>query len=173
MKRKKSLFLFIYVIYLLLPCSMAVFLGLMVNILGHHINFLQQLTIFIFMILPIYFSGNLAFEQYKSPYCKYMITEDKKVIILNEKYLKRKNRLSKFKKLIPFTARKNIMSARYHPISGWCLALSFELIDSFIYTCSIIGFLRVRSGIIVSVSFIFCFPYCHCHIGIYNAFFQE
>ena len=82
--------------------SMAVFLGLMVNVLGHHINFLQQLTIFIFMILPIYFSGNLAFEQYKSPYCKYMITEDKKVIILNEKYLKRKNRLSKFKKYNSF-----------------------------------------------------------------------
>ena len=77
--------------------SVAVFMGLMVNVLGHHINFLQQLTIFIFMILPIYFSGNLAFEQYKSPYCKYMITEDKKVIVLNEKYLKRKKRLSKFK----------------------------------------------------------------------------
>jgi hypothetical protein len=82
--------------------SVAVFMGLMVNVLGHHINFLQQLTIFIFMILPIYFSGNLAFEQYKSTYCKYMITEDKKVIILNEKYLKRKNRLSKFKKYNSF-----------------------------------------------------------------------
>jgi hypothetical protein len=87
---------------IILMVSMAVFMGLMVNVLGHHINFLQQLTIFIFMILPIYFSGNLAFEQYKSPYCKYMITEDKKVIILNEKYLKRKNRLSKFKKYNSF-----------------------------------------------------------------------
>ena len=87
--------------------SMAVFVGLMVNVLGHHINFLQQLTIFIFMILPIYFSGNLAFEQYKSPYCKYMITEDKKVIILNEKYLKRKKRLSKFKNYNSFYSEEN------------------------------------------------------------------
>jgi hypothetical protein len=87
--------------------SLAVFMGLIVNILGHHINILQQLTIFIFMILPIYFSGNLAFEQYKSPYCKYMITEDKKVIILNEKYLKRKKRLSKFKNYYSFYSEEN------------------------------------------------------------------
>ena len=87
--------------------SMAVFVVLMVNVLGHHISFLQQLAIFIFMILPIYLSGNLAFEQYKSPYCKYMITEDKKVIILNEKYLKRKKRLSKFKKYYSFYSEEN------------------------------------------------------------------
>ena len=94
--------------------SMAVFLGLMVNVLGHHINFLQQLAIFIFMILPIYLSGNLAFEQYKSTYCKYMITEDKKVIILNEKYLKRKKRLSKFKKYNSFYSEENYnLRARY------------------------------------------------------------
>lgn len=87
--------------------SSAVFMGLMVNVLGHHINILQQLTIFIFMILPIYFSGNLAFEQYKSTHCKYMITEDKKVIILNEKYLKRKKRLSKFKNYYSFYSGEN------------------------------------------------------------------
>lgn len=87
--------------------SIAVFMGLMVNVLGHHINILQQLTIFIFMILPIYFSGNLAYEQYKSSYRKYMITEDKKVIILNEKYLKRKNRLSKSKKYYSFSSEEN------------------------------------------------------------------
>ena len=92
---------------IILMVSMAVFMGLMVNVLGHHINFLQQLTIFIFMILPIYVSGNLAFEQNKSPYCKYMLTEDKKVIILNEKYLKRKNRLSKFKNYYSFNSEEN------------------------------------------------------------------
>ena len=97
-EKKKAVVPFhIFNLLIITMASIAVFMGLMVNVLGHHINILQQLTIFIFMILPIYFSGNLAYEQYKSSYRKYMITEDRKVIILNEKYLKRKNRLSNFK----------------------------------------------------------------------------
>ena len=87
--------------------SMAVYVVMMVHVSGHHFSFLQQLAIFIFIILPVYLSGNLAFEQHKSTYCKYMITEDKKVIILNEKYLKRKKRLSKFKKYYSFYSEEN------------------------------------------------------------------
>ncbi|MCM3569935.1 hypothetical protein [Neobacillus mesonae] len=49
-----------------------------------------QLVILLCMILPTYILGNLAFEKYKSVYRKYDIAEDGKVLVLNEKYLKKK-----------------------------------------------------------------------------------
>lgn len=48
------------------------------------------------MILPMYILGHLAFKKYKSVYQKYRTTENEKVIVLNEKYLKKK-RSAKFK----------------------------------------------------------------------------
>lgn len=66
-------------------------------IMEYEFNFILQLVIHMFMILPIYISGHLAFEKYNSIYRKYIPTENKKVVVLNEKYLKKKKPFSKFK----------------------------------------------------------------------------
>jgi hypothetical protein len=89
-------------VLIILMVAMAVYAVMTVYAFGHTFNFLQQLVIFIFIILPIYLIGNFAFEKYKLTYRKYRTTENKKVIVLNEKYLKRKKRFSKFKKYNSF-----------------------------------------------------------------------
>lgn len=89
-------------VLIILMVSIGVHAVMTVYILGHTFNFLLQLVIFIFIILPIYLFGNFAFAKYKSTYRKYRTTENKKVIVLNEKYLKRKKRFSKFKKYNSF-----------------------------------------------------------------------
>ena len=89
-------------VLIILMVSMAVYAVMTVYVFGHTFNFLLQLVIFIFIILPIYLFGNFVFEKYKSTYRKYRTTENKKVIVLNEKYLKRKRRLSKLKKYNSF-----------------------------------------------------------------------
>ena len=89
-------------VLIILMVSMAVYAVMTAYVFGHKFNFLLQLVIFIFIILPIYLFGNFVFEKYKSTYRKYITTEDKKVIILNEKYLKRKKRFSKLKKYNSF-----------------------------------------------------------------------
>lgn len=87
---------------IILMVSIGVYAVMTVYVFGQNFNFLLQLVIFIFIIFPIYLFGNAAFEKYKLTYRKYITTEDEKVIVLNEKYLKRKNRLSKFKKYNSF-----------------------------------------------------------------------
>ena len=89
-------------VLIILMVSMAVYAVMTVYVFGHTFNFLLQLFIFIFIILPIYLFGNFVFEKYKLTYRKYRTTENKKVIVLNEKYLKRKRRLSKLKKYNSF-----------------------------------------------------------------------
>lgn len=89
-------------VLIILMVSIGIYAVMTVFVFEHTFNFLLQLVIFIFMILPIYLFGNFAFEKYKSTYRKYMTTENKKVIILNEKYLKKKKRFSKFKKYNSF-----------------------------------------------------------------------
>ena len=89
-------------VLIILMVSMAVYAVMTVYVIGHPFNFLLQLVIFIFIILPIYLFGNFVSEKYKSTYRKYRTTENKKVIVLNEKYLKRKKRFSKFKKYNSF-----------------------------------------------------------------------
>ena len=89
-------------VLIILMVSMAVYAVMTVYVFGHTFNFLLQLFIFILIILPIYLFGNFVYEQYKLTYRKYRTTENKKVIVLNEKYLKRKRRLSKLKKYNSF-----------------------------------------------------------------------
>jgi hypothetical protein len=89
-------------VLIILMVSMAVYAVMTVYVFGHTFNFLLQLVIFILIILPIYLFGNFVFEKYKLTYRKYRTTENKKVIVLNEKYLKRKRRLSKLKKYNSF-----------------------------------------------------------------------
>ncbi|WP_246861334.1 hypothetical protein [Bacillus sp. REN3] len=66
-----------------------------IYIMEEEFHLIQQLAILLFMIFPIYILGHLAFERYKSVYRKYMTAENGKVIVLNEKYLKKKKRFSK------------------------------------------------------------------------------
>lgn len=75
---------------------------LTIYIFGENYNWLLQLLTLLFMILPIYFLGHLAFEKYKSVYKKYIPAESGKILVLNEKYLKKKKWPSKFKKYNDF-----------------------------------------------------------------------
>ena len=94
-------------VLIILMVSMAVYAVMTVYVFGHTFNFLLQLFIFILIILPIYLFGNFVFEKYKLTYRKYRTTENKKVIVLNEKYLKRKRDCLSSKNIIPFSERKN------------------------------------------------------------------
>lgn len=68
-----------------------------IYIIGKEVNWTLQLVILMFIILPVYILGHFAFEKYKSVYRKYTPGENGKVIILNEKYIKKKKGFSKFK----------------------------------------------------------------------------
>jgi hypothetical protein len=68
-----------------------------VYIIGKEVNWILQLVILMVIILPIYILGHFAFEKYKSVYRKYTPVENGKVMVLNEKYIKKKKPFSKFK----------------------------------------------------------------------------
>lgn len=61
-----------------------------IYLFGHKFHLLREIFILIAIILPVYIFGHLAFEKYKSVYRKYAATEQGKVLVLNEKYLKKK-----------------------------------------------------------------------------------
>jgi len=61
-----------------------------IYLFGHKFHLLREVFILIAIILPVYIFGHLAFEKYKSVYRKYAATEQGKVLVLNEKYLKKK-----------------------------------------------------------------------------------
>ncbi|MBS4216670.1 hypothetical protein [Neobacillus rhizophilus] len=67
-------------------------------VMGNKIDLMLQIVIHMFMIFPIYILGNIAFEKYKTVYRKYLTTENRKVVVLNEKYLKKKKRFTKLNK---------------------------------------------------------------------------
>ncbi|MBT2685013.1 hypothetical protein [Bacillus sp. ISL-37] len=60
-------------------------------------HIIRDVLILIAIILPVYISGHLAFEKYKSVYRKFSAAEDGKVLVLNEKYLKKKKRFKNLK----------------------------------------------------------------------------
>ncbi len=64
---------------------------------------IQQLLILLTITLPVYFSGNILLKKYQAANRKYYTTADGKVYILNEKYLRKKKRFSKFKKYHAFS----------------------------------------------------------------------
>jgi uncharacterized protein YacL len=66
-----------------------------VYILGHEFKLLLSGLNLLLMILPIYFIGHLAFEKYKTVYRKFTPVANGKVIVLNERYLKKKKRFKK------------------------------------------------------------------------------
>ncbi|MBU8881319.1 hypothetical protein BGM26_20585 [Bacillus sp. FJAT-29790] len=77
-------------VIIILMVSFVVHYVMSIYIIGNEVNWLLQLVILMFIILPIYILGHFAFEKYKSVYRKYTTDEKGKVIILNEKYLKKK-----------------------------------------------------------------------------------
>ncbi|MFP7299915.1 hypothetical protein [Neobacillus niacini] len=84
-------------VIIILMVSMLAHAVMTIYIIGNEFNWFPQLIILMSMILPIYFLGHIAFEKYKSIYRKYIPTENRKVVVLNEKYLKKKKLPSKFK----------------------------------------------------------------------------
>ncbi|MBS4197696.1 hypothetical protein [Lederbergia citri] len=68
-----------------------------IYIVENEYNFLLQLVVVLLMSFPIYIFGHLAFEKYKLKYWPYDTTDNKKVIVLNEKYLKKKKMPSRLR----------------------------------------------------------------------------
>ncbi|CAM3860157.1 hypothetical protein [Mesobacillus thioparans] len=60
-------------------------------------HILRDTLILVAIILPVYISEHLAFEKYKSVYRKFSAAENGKVLVLNEKYLKKKKRFKNLK----------------------------------------------------------------------------
>ncbi|AZU60145.1 hypothetical protein [Neobacillus mesonae] len=65
--------------------------------LGNEFKLVMPLLILTTMIIPIYIFGHFAFEKYKSVYRKYDTAENGKVLVLNEKYVKKKKLPAKLK----------------------------------------------------------------------------
>ncbi|MFJ5717439.1 hypothetical protein [Neobacillus sp. NPDC093127] len=84
-------------VFITLMVSFAAHAVMTVYIIGKEVNWILQLVILMVIILPIYILGHFAFEKYKSVYRKYTPAENGKVMVLNEKYIKKKKPFSKFK----------------------------------------------------------------------------
>ncbi|WP_053365885.1 hypothetical protein [Bacillus sp. FJAT-27245] len=54
------------------------------------INYLLQMGILLAIIIPVYIAGHFAYEKYKFINRKYLKAENGKVLIINEKYLRRR-----------------------------------------------------------------------------------
>ncbi|MDQ0154749.1 hypothetical protein [Robertmurraya andreesenii] len=61
-----------------------------IYILQNKLKMLQQMVILLFIILPVYVLGHFAYEKYKFINRKYQASENGKVLVINEKYLRRK-----------------------------------------------------------------------------------
>ncbi|MET3696647.1 hypothetical protein [Bacillus oleivorans] len=102
-REKKGVFLFhLCNVLIILMVAFATYAVMTRYIMGSEFNWLLQLVILLFMILPIYMIGHFAFEKYKFANRKYSIAENGKVLIISEKYLKKKKRPSRFKKYNEF-----------------------------------------------------------------------
>lgn len=90
--RKKEVVAFhICNVLIILMVAFAAHVVTAIYIMGIDVNLLLQYLILIFIILPIYIAGNVAFEKYKFINRKYTAAENGKVLVINEKYLKKKS----------------------------------------------------------------------------------
>ncbi|WP_042357596.1 hypothetical protein [Bacillus rubiinfantis] len=94
---KDSLVFHICNVIIILMVSFAAYAVMTSYIIGETFNLIVQLIILLFMVVPIYLVGYFAFEKYKLVYRKYAAAEDGKVLVLNEKYLKKKRRFKSLK----------------------------------------------------------------------------
>ncbi|MBS4209537.1 hypothetical protein [Bacillus sp. FJAT-50079] len=76
--------------------SIGAFAVLTIYVTGKEFKLFQHAAILLFIILPIYLLGHIAFEKYKFNYQRYRTTENEKVVVLNQKFLQKK-RSAKFK----------------------------------------------------------------------------
>lgn len=70
---------------------------LTIYVVGHKFHLIRDALILLAITLPIYILGHLAFEKHKTVYRKYDSTDDGKVLVLNEKYVKKKKRFKNLK----------------------------------------------------------------------------
>jgi hypothetical protein len=68
-----------------------------IYIVGNDFNWFLQFVSLLFMTLPVYFAGHRVLEKYKSIYRKYETAENGKVLVLNDRYLKKKKHFTKLK----------------------------------------------------------------------------
>ncbi|OIK15912.1 hypothetical protein BIV60_07250 [Bacillus sp. MUM 116] len=68
-----------------------------IYISGNEFSLIPQLVILMLFVLPFYILGHFAFKKYKFINRKYTRSENKKVLIINEKHLQGKKRPSRFK----------------------------------------------------------------------------
>ena len=85
-------------VIIILMASFGAFAVMTIYVAGNEFNYILEPFILLILLVPIYILGHLAFEKYKSVYRKYETTENKKVIVLNEKYVKKKKLPSKLRK---------------------------------------------------------------------------
>ena len=102
-RERNGVFLFhICNVLIILIAAFATYAVMTRYIIGSQFNWLLQLVILLFMIIPIYILGHFAFETYKLNNRKYTSAEDGKILIISEKYLNGKKRSSRFKKYNDF-----------------------------------------------------------------------
>lgn len=93
-REKKEIFAFhICNVLITLMISFAAYAVMTIYIMGYEFKLsflLVKLVILLCIILPIYIFGHFSFKKYKSNTRKYEITGEGKVLVINEKYLKRK-----------------------------------------------------------------------------------
>ncbi|WP_231688112.1 hypothetical protein [Bacillus sp. FJAT-18017] len=68
-----------------------------IYLVGQEFHYIQQTVALFFIVLALYIPGHFAFEKYKFAYRRYEPAKDGKVLVLNEKYLKKKKRFQKLK----------------------------------------------------------------------------
>lgn len=89
-REKKEVFAFhVCNVLIILMASFAVH-AVMDFMLEKGINYLLQMAILLAIIIPIYTAGHFSYEKYKFLNRKYLKTENGKVLIINEKYLRRR-----------------------------------------------------------------------------------
>jgi hypothetical protein len=90
-REKKSVIAFhICNVLIILMLSFAAHTVTTYYIIGNELKLARHLLMLLFMVLPIYVLAHFTFEEYKYNNRKYTPTEDGKVLIINQKYLRRK-----------------------------------------------------------------------------------
>lgn len=102
-REKKGVFIFhICNVLIILMVSFAAYAVVTRYVLGRELDSVFQMVILLFTILPIYIFGHFAFEKYKFVNRKYSTAENGKILIISEKYLKKKRRPNRFRKYNEF-----------------------------------------------------------------------
>lgn len=102
-REKKGVFIFhICNVLIILMVAFAAYAVVTRYIMGGELDWLSQMVILLFTILPIYMVGHFVFEKYKLVNRKYSTAENGKILIISKKYLKKKKRSTRFRKYNEF-----------------------------------------------------------------------